>query len=139
MRRSHELWGSTIFSLGRCADRALLRPRCHYEVVRRRTARPNQVACLPAPLDGGDGMTSRQLCASSAILTENMISQSLDQAFSAKLQRIGAVASLFEIGLERQTNQKPHGGDASDSALQAIADLAETLKTKIAEDHLTPA
>jgi hypothetical protein len=84
-------------------------------------------------------MTSRQLCASSAILTENMISQSLDQAFSAKLQRIGAVASLFEIGLERQTNQKPHGGDAPDSALQAIADLAETLKTKIAEDHLTPA
>jgi hypothetical protein len=67
-----------------------------------------------------------------------MISQSLDQAFSAKLQRIGAVASLFEIGLERQTNQKPHGGDAS-AALQAIADLAETLKTKIAEDHLTPA
>jgi hypothetical protein len=67
-----------------------------------------------------------------------MISQAADHAISAKLQRIGTVSSLFDSGLEQQASQRQNGDEASDSISQAITDLAEALKTRIAEDHLTP-
>ena len=67
-----------------------------------------------------------------------MISQAVDQAIIAKLQRIGAVASIFEDGLERQADHMRHGGEAPDTVSQAITDFAEVLKTQIAETDPTP-
>jgi hypothetical protein len=78
----------------------------------------------------------RQLDARFASLTDVMISPALDHAISAKLQRISATASLFDIGLERQADQTRRRPDADHTASQAITDLAELLEAQIIEGYL---
>jgi glutamate racemase len=81
-------------------------------------------------------MTRRQLCARFAILTVGMISPALEEAISAKLQRISATAALFDLRLERHADQTRRRPDPTDCASQAITDLAEILEAQIIEDYL---
>jgi hypothetical protein len=81
-------------------------------------------------------MTSRQLCARFPILTGVMTPPAFDDAISAKLQRIRAAASLFEMGLERQADQTRLRHDSDDRAAQAITNLAEILEAQIIQEYL---
>jgi hypothetical protein len=62
-----------------------------------------------------------------------MISPALDRAISAKLQRISAAASLFDVELDRQADPTRRRPDEDHTATQAIADLAELLEAQIIE------
>jgi hypothetical protein len=81
---------------------------------------------------GAERRAPRQLYARFPILTVVMISPALDHAISAKLQRISAAASLFDVGLER-ADQARRKTDGDHTASEALTDLAELLEAQIIE------